>query len=398
MLPLVSPSASAIFLLRLAVDTSARRSGMCISMRGSSIGTFIPGSTTGSSRNVSEMSDVQISIQLDGSQEIYHSGEKVQGVVVVDVNKFLRVGVLKAEFEGLYYYKNKSGGSHKQVIKTDEVKLNIDGKISDIIPGRYLSPFIFTLDLSFPSSLVSLAGSVEYKIIAKCGYKLTNDSPIVKIETDRFISVNRYLDLKDRPVEMGGAELKHVHQTGWCSSCCGGDLAVSMVAKKRAFVAGERIEVSAVINNGTSQIISKTELDVIQKVKTKINRKVKQKVVGKERGIVMDYTEQVWINEYLLVPSVPPTSDDHNMAVSYQLRMLLTMNDGKRIKLVMPIVIGNVPVDTTIIEGAESELSFMYTGEINGREVCESKCIPSYIVYRFSPTLPTAPALEEQSS
>uniref|UniRef100_A0A146LHA3 Arrestin domain-containing protein 2 n=1 Tax=Lygus hesperus TaxID=30085 RepID=A0A146LHA3_LYGHE len=344
-------------------------------------------------------SDVQISIRLDGSQEIYHSGETVKGVVVAKVNTFLRVSVLKAEFEGMYTYRNKYGGFHKQVIKNYEVKLDMDGKISDINPGRYHSPFSFTLDQSFPSSLVCLAGSVEYKITAKCGYKLSNDSSIEKTESVNYISVNRYLDLRDKPFALVGAQLKHVHPTGWCYWCCGQDLQISMEIKKRAFVAGERIEVSAAINNETSQIVSKTELDVIQTVKTKINRKVKQKVVRKERGMVMDHTEQVWINESLLVPSVPPTSDDYNMTVSYLLRMLLTLDNGKLIKLVIPIVIGNVPVDTSIIEGAGSELSFMYTGEISGGDVVQCNYIPSYIVYRFSPdALPSAPTVEEPTA
>lgn len=140
-------------------------------------------------------------------------------------------------------------------------------------------------------------------------------------------------------------------------SCCAqrGIITLSLHLAKRGFVPGENLQFNASVVNGTDRSLKSSTVRLRQHISYRAkefsgHEAVKQEtfeIAKKHRGAIAPGAKEVWANEGILIPSVPPKlARCKFIDVSYTLE--LEADPG--LNLVTPIIIGNVPLMASIDE------------------------------------------------
>ncbi|KAG8317512.1 hypothetical protein J6590_024738 [Homalodisca vitripennis] len=123
----------------------------------------------------------------------------------------------------------------------------------------------------------------------------------------------------------------------------------------RAYVPGDCIKINAVIFNAQNCPLCFVQVALVQKVKIKCeDRTVKvQHVVSETKhGSVMPQQVQVWHDEMLRIPPLPPTTYNKHLHVSYKLKLIPVKQNTDVVNAIaileVPVVIGNLPLEASL--------------------------------------------------
>ncbi|BES93757.1 Arrestin domain containing [Nesidiocoris tenuis] len=321
-----------------------------------------------------------LEIKLLGTREIHFCDSPVRGYVVANVKTpSIAAAALEIEFSGTYWFRNALGKYQSEIFASYRQDLYLNGVVGGFECGKYESPFAFFLEPTFPSSVACAGGSVQYKLVARCTYKLASClATDHTIEETKYLSVIQLLDVEKLAVAHLGAIARQSGGNSWVTCCWRNSLDLYLRTKRRAYVCGEYILASVSIPNMTE--IDDVELRLVQVVETILNRRYKTIISSKQ----LTYRPQRaagWHDEQLRVPALPPSTFDKNMTISYCLEL-----EAKRIRSYtasITLTIGSKPLEDLSIDSVILEKSFVFPGTVNLKEEAYA-FIPSYPVYNFT--------------
>ncbi|XP_045216633.2 arrestin domain-containing protein 3-like [Mercenaria mercenaria] len=293
---------------------------------------------------------------LDNQNAVFYPGQNVSGRVDLELFDELKVTAINLSFKGYanVHWTERSGGKHKHTrhYSSNETYFNntvclFSGKHGDSVKlqaGKYSYPFNFQLPPGVPSSYEATIGRVRYFIQSDIDIPWAFDK-----HTRRMITVVNLLDLNTVPNAMNGATKSD--QKTLCCLCCESDPICAMIAVDRTgYVPGEAIVFRSEINNKSDREMTCSKAKLIMQVryhattKTRnVNNIVNQTAHGKIEGGGTD----VWMNEKLHIPAVPPSYLQGCNIIDIRYYMTMTVDPsglGFDLNVPVEVVVGSIPL------------------------------------------------------
>nr|XP_033323416.1 arrestin domain-containing protein 17-like isoform X4 [Megalopta genalis] len=293
-----------------------------------------------------------IDIVLDVPQQVYYSGQRVSGHVLLNVSEpVIVLGIrLKYKGEAQVYFTDRSAGIRRKFSAFEnylhvETYLAGDGKEKSTITGG-VYPFSLTLPENLPCSFEGRYGRVRYSIRA-----LLDVTTIYRFSTNIIpFTVAPILDLNRDPLAVLPLHIQqskvYLGQTE--------PISISMSLPVHGYVPGQTIPIMIVLTNPTAIVIRKIRVVFKKAVtyhSTEKFRKHKEIVVEVEQPVNKEsHSYDITFD----VPAVPPTGMIHCSIIDvlYTLKVEACVDVSewyyrmfqKNLKLRTNIVVGTVPL------------------------------------------------------
>ncbi|XP_033323416.2 arrestin domain-containing protein 17 isoform X4 [Megalopta genalis] len=293
-----------------------------------------------------------IDIVLDVPQQVYYSGQRVSGHVLLNVSEpVIVLGIrLKYKGEAQVYFTDRSAGIRRKFSAFEnylhvETYLAGDGKEKSTITGG-VYPFSLTLPENLPCSFEGRYGRVRYSIRA-----LLDVTTIYRFSTNIIpFTVAPILDLNRDPLAVLPLHIQqskvYLGQTE--------PISISMSLPVHGYVPGQTIPIMIVLTNPTAIVIRKIRVVFKKAVtyhSTEKFRKHKEIVVEVEQPVNKEsHSYDITFD----VPAVPPTGMIHCSIIDvlYALKVEACVDVSewyyrmfqKNLKLRTNIVVGTVPL------------------------------------------------------
>ncbi|XP_068216039.1 arrestin domain-containing protein 3-like isoform X2 [Palaemon carinicauda] len=213
--------------------------------------------------------------------------------------------------------------------------------------GIHKFPFAFNLPPNLPPSFNSEKGFVIYMAVA-----ILDRPAAANLVQKAGFSVHSILDLNmDSHASSSTSSSK---TKNLCCFCCQtGPITLAVQIPRRGYVPGEKILVSAEVDNISNRNTRRTRLLLLQVVsyimpngvKTIVEERILKEIV---RGIIPPGETDMWENVTLTVPPLVPANVHLTcrlLHVEYRLDMVLELPlPSKELRVSLPVTIGSVPL------------------------------------------------------
>ncbi|XP_052278841.1 arrestin domain-containing protein 3-like isoform X2 [Dreissena polymorpha] len=261
----------------------------------------------------------EFSIFLNNPQQVYYSGQQIDGTVVVDLNEAMKLRCVSLRFEGkanVHWTEQHTTGSGKsrrtetRHYYAHEDYFNFDlmlfgsGQSTLLQAGRRTFPFSFFLPPNLPSSFEGAFGNVRYSLKGKIDRPWKFDH-----KTKKLFAVVSVLDLNEQTMAMSPAE--GGNEKNLCCLCCkSGPISATFRIDRQGFVPGETIQLSAEICNHSSRKMKASRVRLIMYIMyhaIQKKRSVQQDVAVASHQAILPGDSDIWNREPLHVPPIPPS-------------------------------------------------------------------------------------------
>ncbi|CAH1402212.1 unnamed protein product [Nezara viridula] len=214
--------------------------------------------------------------------------------------------------------------------------------------GNVEVEFNLVLKPTSPTSLCSSLGGIRYCIVSTVVYS-ENDSLHIA-EASEPISVNQPFQL---PEDCSKRVVSTIERAGVV--CCIRTITAELGVSSAFLLSGQEAMISGSVMNDTNSSIRGITVNLVQSLqRQKDSKKIKRNVFSFEKGAILPGKRQSWLSEYVILPSLPPSSSNPYFKIWYTLVMEIQKASGKLIKLKIPITICNTPANKVSIPALNS--------------------------------------------
>lgn len=316
----------------------------------------------------------EFTIEFDKDKEVYDSGELISGYVSVNLadEKFLRgihmtftgrAGVEWTEIESrgkakvtIHYLAGETYFDHEITIYGKDKSAGEDDQIQ-LPAGSHKFPFKFQLpDAAMPCSFEGSLGHIRYIARAVIDRPWKFDH----VTKRAFSMVGIPYDLNRVQDALSPVNCED-EKTVCCLCCATGPITVSCNTDKRAYVPGETIYISAVLNNHSNRSVHSLEAELIQSVTYFARREgvgvpsyrnTSHVICSVQSEGCGSYSRVKWTQKPLVIPPVPPNDIDGCNFIRTQYYVKLTADVASTpfdVDLMMEVFIGTIPVEGSFL-------------------------------------------------
>lgn len=308
----------------------------------------------------------EFSINLDPTQLVFYPGQRLNGVVFINLNDDMDMKYLKIKFIGVSCCQWKDSGiaaSAKDTIVSKETCLfgNLKPNLQNFnhSAGKYSYPFSFNIPSDIPSTFEDIPNEKRKKSAETFGYirymlKAKINKPWkFDYKVKQPIIINEFIDTNLSQYVCGpGNELRE-KSTSWCS-CFGkksqSDLEFTASIDRGCYCPGEPILVNAHVLNKTSSHFNSLTAELRQLIRFKASGKTKTfdiKIDELKAPKILKGTMMSWQNLPFFIPPTSLTITNCKIiSVKYELRFQVQVPTGKEKLIVLPFLIGSAPRKT----------------------------------------------------
>jgi len=292
-------------------------------------------------------------IALDENRHIFHPGETISGVLLLNTDKELTLRSIRVELIGMgrvsireykTTYVNRRG--YVNLCKTllgGQTGTSRSNNVVKLQPGNYSLPFQFSLPPRLPSSFQGQYGGINYWIHAEMArpYRanMMDDTPLFIIQLVQIRDpalLEPRLHTRDRTL-------------GW--SCCpSGQLYAKARVDRRAYCPGQEVKITGHVSNQSGKQVICTEVQFVQKAVFKAprdnTRTVTEKLyaVTNERGLAPGEESDIQFDSFS-IPAVQPTTEGYGCVdITYEIRFIVRVAHAFNTKIVLPVIVATVPL------------------------------------------------------
>ncbi|XP_077984424.1 arrestin domain-containing protein 3-like [Glandiceps talaboti] len=312
-------------------------------------------------------------IEFQDERDVYNAGDVISGNVVIDLTEEKTLSAISMRFVGkadVYWTEEENRGKQKLVIYYSAFESYFDDKrvIWGVDSGRnptakeealklpkgiHRFPFTYRMPTKpLPCSFEGELGFVRYYIKAIIERPWKFDHSSKKMFTVGGVPY----DLNKEQHAL--TPIRSEEQKTVCCLCCAtGPISLCANTDRKAYVPGENVCISALLENKSNRRIHSTEAELIQSVTyiayrgghygVRHNRTVSH-VVTSLKGDGCDRNSTVsWNNKKFKLPPTPPTGlhgcyfININYFIKFTADVVATPFD---MDLMLPVVIGTIPI------------------------------------------------------
>ncbi|KAK0055336.1 arrestin domain-containing protein 3 [Biomphalaria pfeifferi] len=255
-------------------------------------------------------------IILSGSKTVYHPGERVQGIVVVELKGDMKMRSLRIFMKEVADGRDTLSDGHHELNFSFDLPM---GGISTSFEGKH--------------------GSIRYWLKAEM------DKPwSFNHKTKKAFTVISPIDI-NRPEYQVQVE-SSVEKTLCCWLCTSGPISITSRTDRRGYCPGESIAISAEFDNHSSRtVIPYATLYQSQTFFASGKSRVRRTKFTVLTGLpVAPGTRGSWDSQLLKIPAVTPSIINCCvMKVDYYVKVALHINGAYNLTMHLPVVIGTVP-------------------------------------------------------
>ncbi|XP_056678092.1 arrestin domain-containing protein 2 isoform X2 [Monodelphis domestica] len=293
------------------------------------------------------------SFRLELRPGIYHGGELLRGLLVLELSRPQRVKGLDVAARGaafVHWLDSRSVGvnavyhdysAYQSFLRRRRQLLPRDsGDTTTLQPGRHEFPFSFQLPTTLVTSFEGKHGSVRYCVKAK----LHRPWGTAKRAKKEF-TVIEPIDINTPALLAPQAGVKEKMARAWY--CNRGPVSITAKIERKGYTPGEVIPVFAEIDNGTSRpVVPKAAIIQTQTFVARGSRKEKRSVVASIVGDpVPAGKRELWQGRALKIPPVGPSIlQCRILHVDYSLKVCVDIPGTSKLLLELPLVIGTIPL------------------------------------------------------
>ncbi|XP_045216627.2 arrestin domain-containing protein 3-like [Mercenaria mercenaria] len=294
-------------------------------------------------------------IILDNLSGVFYSGQAVSGRVELVVQDELKITAINfiAKGQANVHWQEGSGEHTRHYYGHEKYfhnKLCLFGKQQTgansvkLAAGHYSYSFSVQLPPILPSSYEGCTGQVRYSLKAHIDIPWAFDK-----YTKRMITVVNPLDLNTLPNAQAGAS--NSGQKRLCCLCCESDpISATVMVDRTGYVPGEYINFRAEVNNQSKRTMTCTKAKLVMEVTyhaTSKSRTVKHRITKLKHGELKGGDTDVWTNEKLHVPSVPPSFLRGCTIIDIKYYVTIVADPsgvGFDLEVPVEVVIGSIPL------------------------------------------------------
>nr|AAH79718.1 MGC81105 protein [Xenopus laevis] len=283
---------------------------------------------------------------------VYSAGELVEGKVVLELCKELRVSALEVCGRGLatvHWLESRSVGmntvysdftSYETYLRRRERLIRDNGTLTVLPAGRHEFPFSFQLPETLVTSFEGKHGSVRYWVKAKLHRPWCT---VKKVKKEFTVIEPIDINTPDLLAPQAGSKEKIAH--AWY--CNLGQVSVTAKIDRKGYTPGEVIPIFAEIDNGTTRaVVPKAAIIQSQAFIARGTMKQKKSVVATLAGdAVPAGKRETWHGRALKIPPLGPSIlQCRIIRVEYALKVYVEIPGSSNLVLELPLVIGTIPL------------------------------------------------------
>ncbi|KAL1265526.1 hypothetical protein QQF64_003553 [Cirrhinus molitorella] len=293
-------------------------------------------------------------LELDGPEDtVYSSGEMITGVVVLELNREIKVRALRVLGRGVataHWLENRSVGvntvyndytSKITYFRKRQHLIRDNGELTVLSAGRHEYPFSFQLpEETLVTSFEGKHGSIRYWVKVKLHRPWATVKKIKKEFT-----VIEPIDINTPSLLAPQAGTKEKMARTWYRSC--GQVSITAKIDRKGYTPGEVIPVFAEFDNSTSRsVVPKAYITQTQTFIARGTMKQKRAVVATLCGdIVGGNRRETWHGRAIKIPPVGPSIlQCRIIKVEYMLRVCVDVPGTSKLSLEFPLVMGTIPL------------------------------------------------------
>ncbi|KAI8777174.1 arrestin domain-containing protein 3-like [Biomphalaria glabrata] len=306
-------------------------------------------------------------IVLTNNEAVFYSGQTLQGHVILELDKNVKVSGIKLVFHGKAFVhwteqvmrgpgesRFKEVRHHSATEDYIDVTLPLLSKSNQqdeertLESGQYTYPFQFHIPASSPSSFEGQYGFIRYWIKVAIERPWKEDVSVKKLFTVIYpVDLNRE-PTADQPIH-------NKREKRLCCLCCvSGPISASLSLSHKGYVPGETLYVNAEISNHSKRKVGSTSVELLMTTTfhTPIkSRSVTQQVASIQHGSLRHGDNDTWEGDPLVLPPVPPSYmiGCGIIDVRYTLELrVFPVGPAFELSVPLEILIGTVPLNSTI--------------------------------------------------
>ncbi|XP_067287307.1 arrestin domain-containing protein 2 isoform X1 [Pseudorasbora parva] len=293
-------------------------------------------------------------LELDGPDDtVYSSGEMISGVVVLELNREIKVRTMRVLGRGVataHWLENRSVGvntvyndytSKITYFRKRQHLIRDNGELTVLPAGRHEYPFSFQLpEETLVTSFEGKHGSIRYWVKVKLHRPWATVKKIKKEFT-----VIEPIDINTPSLLAPQAGTKEKMARIWYRNC--GQVSITAKIDRKGYTPGEVIPVFAEFDNATSRsVVPKAFITQTQTFIARGTMKQKRAVVATLSGdIVGANRRETWHGRAIKIPPVGPSIlQCRIIKVEYMLRVCVDVPGTSKLSLELPLVMGTIPL------------------------------------------------------
>ncbi|XP_048028236.1 arrestin domain-containing protein 2 isoform X2 [Chanodichthys erythropterus] len=293
-------------------------------------------------------------LELDGPDDtVYSSGEMITGVVVLELNREIKVRAMRVLGRGVataHWLENRSVGvntvyndytSKITYFRKRQHLIRDNGELTVLPAGRHEYPFSFQLpEETLVTSFEGKHGSIRYWVKVKLHRPWATVKKIKKEFT-----VIEPIDINTPSLLAPQAGTKEKMARIWYRNC--GQVSITAKIDRKGYTPGEVIPVFAEFDNSTSRsVVPKAFITQTQTFIARGTMKQKRAVVATLCGdIVGPHRRETWHGRAIKIPPVGPSIlQCRIIKVEYMLRVCVDVPGTSKLSLELPLVMGTIPL------------------------------------------------------
>uniref|UniRef100_A0A2C9JRJ5 Arrestin C-terminal-like domain-containing protein n=1 Tax=Biomphalaria glabrata TaxID=6526 RepID=A0A2C9JRJ5_BIOGL len=349
-------------------------------------------------------------IVLTNNEAVFYSGQTLQGHVILELEKNVKVSGIKLVFHGKAFVhwteqvmrgpgesRFKEVRHHSATEDYIDVTLPLLSKSNQqdeertLESGQYTYPFQFHIPASSPSSFEGQYGFIRYwtKVAIERPWK-------EDVSVKKLFTVIYPVDLNREPT---ADPIHNKREKRLCCLCCvSGPISASLSLSHKGYVPGETLYVNAEISNHSKRKVGSTSVELLMTTTfhTPIkSRSVTQQVASIQHGSLRHGDNDTWEGDPLVLPPVPPSYmiGCGIIDVRYTLELrVFPVGPAFELSVPLEILIGTVPLNSTIdrylamhqmTPPTPRNLNFNHRG---ASAIQDNDIRPSYLSPNFSPS------------
>ncbi|XP_046662228.1 arrestin domain-containing protein 2-like [Homalodisca vitripennis] len=332
--------------------------------------------------------------------KLFISGKNARGVLKVYALNGVKINRIKIGIVGKINIEADENGNpttfEHPFYSSEEQIFNSSDLLASESDDEQIIEFAVPLASNLPTSVSLKEGSITYYLYATMEEQF-QDGVVQNVNIESNISVVSLVDCNTIP-KAGKEKIANTLPVTGCSCLQRQEPNDCLQISPRAYVPGDCIKINAVIFNAQNCPLCFVQVALVQKVKIKCeDRTVKvQHVVSETKhGSVMPQQVQVWHDEMLRIPPLPPTTYNKHLHVSYKLKLIPVKQNTDVVNataiLEVPVVIGNLPLEASLTylnplnhDHVMLPIPSPYRDYARGENSIQrigSKFVPTYITY-----------------
>uniref|UniRef100_A0A1B6MTW9 Arrestin C-terminal-like domain-containing protein n=1 Tax=Graphocephala atropunctata TaxID=36148 RepID=A0A1B6MTW9_9HEMI len=345
---------------------------------------------------------LRLNFIFDVFGKLFISGTKAKGVLKIYTMNDVKINKIKIGIVGKINIEADENGNptsfERSFYSSEENIFDSSDLVANDSDDEHLVEFGVPLASNLPTSISLKEGSITYHLYATMEETFP-DGVTQNMNTQASISVVRLIDCNTIP-KATKEKIANALPVAGCACLQRQEPNDCLQISPRAYVPGDCIKINVILFNALSTPLCYVQVALVQKVKIKCeDRSVKvQSVVSETKhGSVMPQQVQVWHDEMLRIPALPPTTCHKHLQITYKLKLIPVKHNAEESTpiLEVPVLIGNLPLEATLSHlnplSRNEDPDHMllpipspykhYAREENCVQRVGTKFVPSYITY-----------------